>query len=52
MSLDTPELVGPSGTKNAGSIGESVDLRVAHLEDMRSSTILFHLATHLLYNKY
>jgi hypothetical protein len=25
---------------------------VAHLEDLRSSTILFHLARHLLYNKY
>ena len=48
----TPELVGPSVTKNAGLIGESVDLTVAHLEDMRSSTILFHLARHLLYNKY
>lgn len=48
----TPELVGPSVTKNAGLIGESVDLTVAHLEDMRSSTVLFHLARHLLYNKY
>jgi type III restriction enzyme len=25
---------------------------VAHLEDMRSSTVLFHLARHLLYQKY
>ncbi len=48
----TPELVGPSVTKNQGIIGEGVDLTVAHLEDMRSSTILFHLAKHLLYNKY
>jgi len=48
----TPELVGPSVTKNQGIIGEGVDLTVAHLEDMRSSTILFHLARHLLYNKY
>jgi type III restriction enzyme len=48
----TPELVGPSVTKNQGIIGEGVDLTVAHLEDMRSSSILFHLARHLLYNKY
>ncbi|MEJ8570768.1 BPTD_3080 family restriction endonuclease [Microbaculum marinum] len=48
----TPELVGPSVTKNLGIIGEGVDLTVAHLEDMRSSTVLFHLARHLLYNKY
>lgn len=48
----TPDLVGPSVTKNQGIIGEGVDLTVAHLEDTRSSTILFHLARHLLYNKY
>lgn len=48
----TPELVGPSVTKNQGIIGEGVDLTVAHLKDMRSSTVLFHLARHLLYNKY
>jgi type III restriction enzyme len=48
----TPELVGPSVTKSQGIVGEGVDLTVAHLEDMRSSTILFHLARHLLYNKY
>ncbi len=48
----TPELVGPSVTKNQGIIGGGVDLTVAHLKDMRSSTILFHLARHLLYTKY
>ena len=48
----TPQLVGPSVTKNQGIIGEGVDLTIAHLEDMRTSTILFHLARHLLYNKY
>lgn len=48
----TPDLVGPSITKNQGIIGEGVDLTVEHLEDMRSSTILFHLARHLLYQKY
>jgi type III restriction enzyme len=48
----TPDLVGPSVTKNQGIIGEGVDLTIAHLQDMRQSTILFHLARHLLYNKY
>lgn len=48
----TPELVGPSVTKNQGIIGEGVDLTVAHLEDMRQSTILFHLAKHLLYRQF
>ena len=27
-------------------------MTVAHLEDMRASTILFHLARHLLYQQY
>lgn len=48
----TPGLVGPSITKNQGIIGEGVDLTVEHLNDMRRSTILFHLAKHLLYQKY
>jgi type III restriction enzyme len=48
----TPALVGPSVVKNQGIIGEGVDLTVEHLNDMRRSTILFHLAKHLLYQKY
>ena len=48
----TPALVGPSITKNQGIIGEGVDLTLEHLNDMRRSTILFHLAKHLLYQKY
>lgn len=48
----TPDLVGPSITKNQGIIGEGVDLTVEHLNDMRRSTILFHLAKYLLYQKY
>jgi type III restriction enzyme len=45
----TPDLVGPSKTRNAGIIGEGVDLTLEHLEDLRRSTVLFHLAKHLLY---
>ena len=48
----TPELVGPSVTKMQGIIGDGVDLTLDHLNDMRQSTVLFHLTRHLLYNKY
>ncbi len=48
----SPALVGPSKTQNQGIIGEGVVLSVEHLEDMRRSTVLFHLAKHLLYTKY
>jgi type III restriction enzyme len=48
----TPELVGPSITKNQGIIGEGVELTLAHLNDMRPSTILFHLARRLLLTKF
>ncbi len=48
----TPALVGPCVTTNQGIVGESVELTVEHLNDMRRSTILFHLAKHLLYQKY
>jgi type III restriction enzyme len=48
----SPELVGPSITRNQGIIGEGIDLTVEHLKDMRHSTVLFHLTKHLLYRKY
>ena len=48
----TPNLVGPSITRNQGIIGEGVDLTLDHLEDMRSSTVLFNLARHLMYHQY
>jgi len=48
----TPNLVGPSITKNQGIVGEGVDLTIDHLQKMRRSTILFHLTKHLLYSKY
>ncbi len=48
----TPDLVGPSITRNAGIIGEGVDLSLEHLRDMRPSTLLFHLTQHLLYTKF
>ncbi|MFO1362556.1 MAG: restriction endonuclease [Burkholderiales bacterium] len=50
--LLTPDLVGPSITKNAGIIGESVDLSLEHLGDMRPSTLLFHVTQRVLYTKW
>ena len=44
----TPDLVGPSITRNAGIIGEAVDLNLEHLEDTRRSTLLMHLTVRLL----
>jgi type III restriction enzyme len=48
----TPDLVGPSVTNNAGIIGESVDLSLKHLEDLRASSLLYNLTQRLLYNKW
>ena len=48
----TPQLLGPSTTTNQGIIGEGVDLTLEPPEDLRTSTILFRLARHLIYNKY
>ncbi len=48
----TPDLIGPSITKNSGIIGESVDLSLDHLGDMRPSTLLFHVTQRLLYTKW
>lgn len=48
----TPELVGPAQVKNAGIIGEDVDLSLKHLGDVRRSTLLFNLTRRLLYTKW
>jgi type III restriction enzyme len=47
----TPDLVGPSITRNSGIIGEGVDLTLVHTGDLRRSTLLFHLTQRLLYTK-
>jgi len=44
----TPELVGPSITRDQGIIGEGVDLTLEHLEDMRQSTLLFTVTGRLM----
>jgi type III restriction enzyme len=48
----SPDLVGPSITRNSGIIGEGVDLGLKHLEDTRHSTLLFNLTQRLLYTKW
>ena len=44
----TPELVGPTNTRNEGIIGEGVDLNVEQLRGERTATVAFHLAKHLV----
>jgi type III restriction enzyme len=48
----TPDLVGPSVTRNEGIIGEGVNLSLKHLGDVRQSTLLFHLTQRLLFTKW
>ena len=48
----SPNLVGPTVTRNSGIIGEAVDLELEHLEDMRLSTVVFNVTKRLLYTKY
>ncbi len=48
----TPAIVGPSITRNSGIIGETVDLSLDHIRDLRPSTLLFHLTQRLLYTKW
>ncbi|MCY3789069.1 MAG: DEAD/DEAH box helicase family protein [Gemmatimonadetes bacterium] len=48
----TPELIGPSKTRNQGIIGEGVDLNLVHTNYLRTSTLLFHLTQRLLYTKF
>ncbi len=47
----TPDLVGPSLTKNEGIVGEGVDLTIEHLNG-RLNTVNYHLTKHLLYTKW
>jgi type III restriction enzyme len=48
----SPSLVGPSITNNRGIIGEGVELTLKHLQDIRMSSVLYHLTRHLLYTKW
>ncbi len=48
----TPELVGPTRTRNAGIIGEDIELSPEHLKNTRKQEIAYHLARHLLYSRW
>ena len=48
----SPDLVGPSITRNSGIIGEGVDMSLEHLRDIRPSTLVFHITERLLYTKW
>jgi type III restriction enzyme len=48
----TPDLVDPTKTTNQGIIGEGVELNLEHLEQTRTSTVLFHLTRRLLETKW
>jgi type III restriction enzyme len=43
----TPDLIGATVTQNAGIIGESVDLTLEHMKDMRYSTLVYNLTAYL-----
>lgn len=47
-----PMLVGPSITQNQGILGEGAEMNVKHLDELRPSTIVYHLTRHLLYTHY
>jgi hypothetical protein len=48
----SPDLVGPSITRNAGIIGEGVDMSLEHMADMRPSTLVYNVTKRLLYTKW
>ena len=48
----TPDLVGPTQTHIQGIIGEGVDLNLVHTGDLRTSSLVLHLAKRLLETKW
>ncbi len=44
----TPEVVGPTIVQNEGIVGQGVTLTPQYLDDVRSQTIAYHLAKHLM----
>ncbi|WP_156861327.1 BPTD_3080 family restriction endonuclease [Casimicrobium huifangae] len=48
----TPDMTGPTRNRNEGIIGEGVDLSIAHLSDMRTATLAFHLTRRLIESKW
>jgi len=48
----TPGLVGPSITRNAGIIGQTVEMNLEHLKDTRRSSLIMQLTKRLLETKW
>ena len=48
----TPGLVGPTEVLQSGIIGETVNMKVEHLKDIRRSTLIMNLTNHCLQNKW
>jgi type III restriction enzyme len=48
----TPDLVGATETRNSGIIGEQADLNLVHTGDVRPSTVLYELTSHLMLTKW
>jgi len=48
----TPDLVGPTITKNAGIIGQDVHLKLEHLHDIRRATLLYKITQRLIETKW
>ena len=48
----TPDLVGPTKTRNEGIIGEGTELHLGHIDNLRQATLACHLTKHLLYDQF
>ena len=48
----TPDLIGPTVTRNQGIIGDGVDLNLVHTGDLRTSSLALHLTKRLLETKW
>ena len=48
----SPDLVGPSMTRNAGIIGKAEDMSLKHLADLRHATLVFKITERLLYTQW
>ena len=48
----TPDMIGPSNTRNQGIIGEGVDLNLIHTQAVRRNTLAYNLTSRLLYAKW
>lgn len=48
----TPDLVGATETRNAGIIGEAVDLNLVHTGDVRTAQVVYELTSHLVLTRW